>query len=113
MAAILPALFALFPALFALLLLAAAPAGLGEPATARYAPAQLRVAQDLLERARAAAALGEVGRAGKLAWQARIVFAFVSACAQPPTFSSDDSVVPGSIGVTVRQQRTAVIVTGV
>jgi hypothetical protein len=48
------------------------PAAHAELATERYAPAQLRVAQDLLERARAAAALGEVGRAGKLAWQASL-----------------------------------------
>jgi len=41
-----------------------------EAPTERYAPAQLRVAKDLLERARAYAALGEVERAGKLAWQA-------------------------------------------
>jgi hypothetical protein len=38
--------------------------------TERYAPAQLSVARDFLERARAAAALGEAARAGKLAWQA-------------------------------------------
>jgi hypothetical protein len=42
-----------------------------EPAgTERYAPAQLRVARDLLERAHAAAELGEAARAGELAWQA-------------------------------------------
>lgn len=38
--------------------------------TERYAPAQLGVARDFLERARAAAALGEAARAGELAWQA-------------------------------------------
>lgn len=42
-----------------------------EPATERYAPAQLRAAQDLLERARAHAALGEHGAAATLARQAR------------------------------------------
>jgi hypothetical protein len=41
-----------------------------EPATERYAPAQLRVARELLESARAAAAAGDLARAGKLAWQA-------------------------------------------
>jgi hypothetical protein len=41
-----------------------------ERPTERYAPAQLSVAQDMLERARAAAALGETARAGRLAWQA-------------------------------------------
>lgn len=61
MRALLPALLFLFIA-----------SSHAEPATERYAPAQLRVAQDLLERARAAAALGEVGRAGKLAWQASL-----------------------------------------
>jgi hypothetical protein len=53
----------------ALVLLIAAPAS-ADPATERYAPAQLRVAQNLLEHARAAAALGELERAGKLARQA-------------------------------------------
>jgi hypothetical protein len=43
---------------------------LGEAPTERYAPAQLRVAQALLEQARARAALGEVDKAGRLAWQA-------------------------------------------
>ena len=62
---------AILPALLALFFLAAAPAQ-AERATERYAPAQLRMAQQLLEGARAAAALGEVGRAGKLAWQARL-----------------------------------------
>ena len=55
--------------LLSLAALAAAPAQ-ADPATERYAPAQLRVARDLLEHARAAAALGEVRRAGTLAWQA-------------------------------------------
>jgi hypothetical protein len=41
-------------------------------ATERYAPAQLRVAYDLLERARAAAARGESRIAGQLAWQASL-----------------------------------------
>ena len=41
-----------------------------DTATERYAPAQLRVAQKLLEHARAAAALGEAEWAGKLARQA-------------------------------------------
>ena len=41
-----------------------------EAPTERYAPAQLRVAQSLLEHARAAAALGELELAGTLARQA-------------------------------------------
>jgi Domain of unknown function (DUF4398) len=53
---------------FALLLAVAA--AHAEMPTERYAPAQLRVAHDLLERARAAAANGDIARAGKLAWQA-------------------------------------------
>lgn len=60
------------PALLLLLLWFAAPAAYAEPATERYAPAQLRVARDLLEHARASAALGETTRAGKLAWQASL-----------------------------------------
>jgi S1-C subfamily serine protease len=37
----------------------------------------------------------------------------VTACAQPPAFSNEDSVVPGSIGVTVGQEHASVVVTGV
>ena len=54
----------------ALLLLLAVPAAHADPATERYAPAQLRVASDLLEEARAAAARGDPRRAAQLAWQA-------------------------------------------
>ena len=55
-----------------LLLLLPAVCSAEELATERYAPAQISVAQDLLQRARAAAARGEAGRAGKLAWQASL-----------------------------------------
>jgi len=41
-----------------------------EAPTERYAPAQLGVARDFLEQARAAALKGDSERAGKLAWQA-------------------------------------------
>ena len=41
-----------------------------EAPTERYAPAQIGVARDFLERATAAALRGETERAGKLAWQA-------------------------------------------
>lgn len=51
------------------LLLICPPLG-AELATERYAPAQLQVGQNMLERARAAAAVGEYARAGRLAWQA-------------------------------------------
>jgi hypothetical protein len=57
--------------LVALALFLALPAH-AETATERYAPAQLHVAHDLLEQARAAAALGELRRAGTLAWQASL-----------------------------------------
>ena|SRR5688572_4440386 len=60
------------PLLFLLLLALAVPAAHADPATERYAPAQLRVAHDFLEHARAAADLGEIERAGKLAWAASL-----------------------------------------
>ena len=45
------------------------------------------------------------------------ILALVTACAPAPTLaptlSNEDSVVPGSIGVTVRQEHATVIVTGV
>jgi hypothetical protein len=44
--------------------------GLAEAPTERYAPAQLGVARELLEQARAAFALGDARRAKTLAWQA-------------------------------------------
>jgi hypothetical protein len=53
---------------FVLALLAAA--AHADPATERYAPAQLYVAQDLLQRARAAAERGNAERARLLAAQA-------------------------------------------
>ena len=56
----------------ALILLCTSLALHAELATERYAPAQLSVALDMLERARARAALGEAARAAKLAWQARL-----------------------------------------
>ena len=43
-----------------------------ENATEHYAPVQLRVARELLESARARAALGETERAARLAWQASL-----------------------------------------
>jgi hypothetical protein len=55
-----------------LALAAAAPASAAELATERYAPAQLSMANDFLERARAAAARGDAALAGKLAWQASL-----------------------------------------
>jgi hypothetical protein len=56
-----------------------------ERATERYAPAQLGVARDLLDQARAAASLQEYASAGKLAWQAlvdaRIAYGMTDAAA--------------------------------
>jgi S1-C subfamily serine protease len=39
--------------------------------------------------------------------------AVISACAQAPALSNEDSVVPGSIGITVRQEGSTLVVTGV
>ena len=89
MAAILPALLVLF-------LLAAPPVAFAEPATARYAPAQLRVAQELLERARAAAALGETGAAGKLAWQASLDARLAWGMSESPQLRADAAAVGGA-----------------
>jgi hypothetical protein len=43
-----------------------------ERATERYAPTQLGVAHDFLDRARAAASQHDYATAGKLAWQAQV-----------------------------------------
>jgi hypothetical protein len=56
--------------LVALALAAAGRAAGAELATERYAPAQLAVGQQMLERAQAAAARGDTRLAGRLAWQA-------------------------------------------
>ena len=56
----------------ALMLLSIPLAVHAELATERYAPAQLSMAQAMLERAKARAALGEPARAAKFAWQARL-----------------------------------------
>ena len=45
---------------------------LAELPTERYAPAQLAVAQQMLERARLAALRGDAALAGKFAWQASL-----------------------------------------
>ena len=58
-------------ALMALALLLPALA-LAEAPTERYAPAQLAVAQQMLERARVAALRGDAALAGRLAWQASL-----------------------------------------
>lgn len=58
--------------LLALLLIAPGVALHAEPATERYAPAQLSMGHDLLERARAAVARGDAELAGQLAWQASL-----------------------------------------
>jgi len=48
------------------------PLAQAEAPTERYAPAQVSVARDFLERAKAAALRGESEQAGKLAWQASL-----------------------------------------
>lgn len=47
-------------------------AALAEPPTERYAPSQLAVAQQMLERARLAALRGDAALAGTFAWQASL-----------------------------------------
>ena len=37
----------------------------------------------------------------------------LAACAQPPALLNNDSVVPGTIGIMVRQERSALVVAGV
>jgi hypothetical protein len=82
--------------LLALLLLAPAAASHGELATERYAPTQLRVAQDLLDRARAAALLGNVSLAGKLAWQARLDARLAWGMSESPSLRADAAEISGA-----------------
>ena len=78
------------------LALAGAPAAHAELATERYAPAQIRMAQDVLERARAAAALGDVARAGKLAWQASLDARLAWAMTESAALRADAAEVGGA-----------------
>jgi hypothetical protein len=81
--------------LLAPLLIATASAW-GELATARYAPVQLRVAQDFLDRARAAAILGDRSLAGQLAWQARLDARLAWAMSESPALRADAAEVGGA-----------------
>lgn len=76
--------------------LAGSPAAYAELATERYAPAQIRMAQDVLARARAAAALGEFARAGKLAWQASLDARLAWAMTESAALRADAAKVGGA-----------------
>lgn len=75
--------------LLPLLLLANVSVLQAEPATERYAPAQLRMGQDFLERAQAAAASGDEGLAGKLAWQASLDARLAWGMSESPALRAD------------------------
>jgi hypothetical protein len=84
-------------------LLIAAPASWAERATARYAPVQLRVAQDLLDRARAAAVLGDLPLAGKLAWQANLDARLAWAMSDSTELRADAAEVGGAAATLINQ----------
>jgi hypothetical protein len=77
-------------------LLIAAPASWAERATARYAPVQLRVAQDSLDRARAAIVLGDFSLAGKLAWQANLDARLAWGMSESPSLRAEAAEVGGA-----------------
>lgn len=89
-------------AMLALVLVAAPPAW-GDLATSRYAPVQLQVAQDFLERARAAATLGDLSLAGKFAWQARLDARLAWAMSESPALRADAAEVGGAAAALIER----------
>lgn len=85
------------------LFLALAAGARADPATERYAPAQLRVANDLLERARTAAARGDSALAGKLAWQASFDARLAWGMSDSPHLRSEAAEVAGAANTLVRR----------
>jgi hypothetical protein len=81
--------------LLAVLLGCAAPAW-AELATEHYAPVQLRVAQEFLDRARAAAVIGELSLAGKLAWQAKLDARLAWGMSESPSLRAEAAEVGGA-----------------
>jgi hypothetical protein len=88
------------------LLLVAGGALPDEPATERYAPAQLRMGHDLLERARAAAARGEAGLAGHLAWQASLDARLAWGMTDSPALRAEAAELGGSANALLRRLAT-------
>ena len=84
-------------------LLIAAPGSQAEQATARYAPVQLRVAQDFLDRARAAAVLGNLPLAGKLAWQASLDARLAWAMSDSTALRADAAEVGGAAAALINR----------
>lgn len=74
-----------------------------EPATERYAPAQLRMGYHLLERARAAAARGEAGLAGQLAWQASLDARLAWGMTESPALRAEAAELGGSANALIRR----------
>jgi hypothetical protein len=74
-----------------------------DPATERYAPAQLRVANDLLESARAAAARGDSALAGKLAWQASFDARLAWGMSDSPQLRSEAAEVGGAASALIKR----------
>jgi len=74
-----------------------------EPATERYAPAQLRMGYDLLERARTAAARGETGLAGQLAWQASLDARLAWGMTESPVLRAEAAELGGTANALIRR----------
>lgn len=89
--------------LLAPLLLGAAVPLRAEPATERYAPAQLRMGYDVLERARVAAARGETGLAGQLAWQASLDARLAWGMTESPLLRAEAAELGGSANALIRR----------
>jgi hypothetical protein len=87
----------------AFLLAVAAPASKADPATERYAPAQLRVASDFLERARDAAARGDAALAARLAWQASFDARLAWGMTESPQLRADAAEVGGEANALIEE----------
>ena len=91
----------------ALPLLAACVATHAGPATERYAPAQLGVGREFLERAQAAAAGGDARLAGKLAWQAGLDARLAWRMTESAVMRADAAELGGDAAELIRRLATA------
>jgi hypothetical protein len=87
----------------ALLLAAAAPTPNAELATERYAPVQLRVASDFLERARYAATRGDAALAARLAWQASFDARLAWGMTESPHLRAEAAEIGGEANALIEQ----------
>ena len=78
-----------------------------ESATARYAPAQLEIAQQSMQRAREALLMGEGALAARLAWQASVDARLAWAMSDAAAVRAPAAAIAGEAARLVRQAAAA------